>query len=458
MDNLIPIYRLRKGKLYHKENLTIPFEFGLIYEDNGKYFFELFFDETLALETIFEENIELFESNFFEIEALTEDKTKINATQIIYKSWPFHKSKGDFYCFGHLRIEEAQDKPNPNDFEDGIIPSDEDRPIYYLKLEGLKMKFSEHTNIQETRGGRVVNRFSMKGAWNHSSCQIHADFEDYYTDWRLDSDGEIVIEFLNDDFPRMKYTRYLELKDDFIGLLSFLNGAPVNIKAEYTGDYYTPSKISSHIRILYSQPNESFDSYNKFIPINDSRYKSTNIISKVFLSNFDKYIELNRKLGLNDLIFYLNSVEQARSMHERVFVQTVLLEMFSSKYAENFPSESEILVDETVFNEFKADVEELMKKYKRKFGDKFNQIKSRIPNLNQAKRQQTEVKFRALIEGVGIEITSEIEQLIQVERHRIIHSGNIGEDDFVYEAMDELIRTIIIKLIGYDGPTINTLS
>jgi len=455
MENLVPIYRLRSGTLSYKDQVVIPFCFGLVFEEDGRYFFELFFDEELSLRKVYEDNETIFLNELFAIKGRTEDGYQILGTEIIYKSLPFSKSKGNFFCFGYVRIEKEPSDLLPKHYENGIKPTPDEQSLFYLKVEGLRMHFSEHTHVEQWRNGRKVNEYDMSGAWTHSSCTIHVNYESFETDWRLDEDGEVVIEFISES-NSLRYLKFLEFKYEFISLLSFLNGAPVKVRAEYTGEYYTRPGIDSQIKYLYSIKKENNRAYNKFIPLNDAWFRGENIISRVFLFNFDKYIQVNKKLDLNNIIFYLNNAEQARSMKERVFIQTILLEMFSSTYADTLPQTSELLVDAEVFANIQIELRHILNKYKGRLGDSFAIMNGRIPHLNQAKRQQTEIKFRALVNAANIEITPEIEHILQVSRHNVIHRGDIGEDDMVYEVTDKLLRTIIINLIDYNGPTMDT--
>ncbi len=99
-----------------------------------------------------------------------------------------------------------------------------------------------------------------------------------------------------------------------------------------------------------------------------------------------------------------------------------------------------------------------MNKNKVALGSQYNLFKSKIMNLNNTKRKQTEFKFKQLIEAANIEITEEIENLL-ISRNRIIHSGDIGSSNMAvknYYLMDRLIRKIIVNLIGYEGSTIDT--
>jgi hypothetical protein len=66
---------------------------------------------------------------------------------------------------------------------------------------------------------------------------------------------DVNVEF-NDEYQNaMTYSHFLEIKHDFISLLSLINGAEVRVRKECTGSYYTIGKIDSEIVYTYSFDN-----------------------------------------------------------------------------------------------------------------------------------------------------------------------------------------------------------
>src|SRR5690606_20786215 len=99
MENLIPETRLKSGKLVFKSGLELPFITGLVFNDEGNYYFELHFDEALDLREFYEKNEREFLSNEAGcISCKTNEGGELEATGINMKTLPFWQCQGDFYC------------------------------------------------------------------------------------------------------------------------------------------------------------------------------------------------------------------------------------------------------------------------------------------------------------------------------------------------------------------------
>lgn len=451
MENLSPIIRLKSGHIEFKENLKLDFLVGFVYDKDGAYFLELHFDEFIDLHSFYQENRNAFYERDYKLMCTTDDGAKFTAPSIAMKNLPFRKSMGNFYCFDYYQIEKEL-----SDWGDGEL--NEQNTMHYVKLEGLRMHHNSHTFITADGGGKKKsNSVGENSLWDHTSVEFQVDYMCYDIIFRDTDDGEVVIEFQGES-NNMSFDLWNEIKLDFLEFLSFLNGAPVHVRAEYAGQYYTGNKLDSQFKRFFSFTKRTPKSWNKFIPINDGWYKGDRPLNKAFIQNFMKYMEVNKILDLNTIIFYLNNAEQASSIGERLFIQTILLERFSDKYAETLPDEPLKIVDEKVFEPILSELNKVLEKNKRTLDDSYNLIRSRINNINNAKRQQTDVKFRNLIKGAGIEITDEIDELL-LDRHIIIHKGELGNKKRGlrnFHLMDKLIRKIILGLIGYNGVTIET--
>jgi hypothetical protein len=454
MENLAPIYRLKSGYIEFSKELKLDFLVGFVYNDNGNYLIELHFDELKDLEGFYNQNQDAFYEDEYKLVCNTDEGHKFTAPKILMKSFPFHKSMGNFYCFDYLMIEK--------DIYEKLNEDTNKNPLKYLKLEGLRMLYSSHTFIEASRTSRLVQNKEIGGnkLWDHSVIIFQIDLISYKFIIRDDKDGEAIIEFEKPEaqYQALSYNLWEKIKLDFIEFLSFLNGAPVIIRAEYYGQYYTVGELDAQIKRLYSAQYHKPKRWNNYIPINNSWYRSDNIVNKAFFLCFEKFQELNKKLDLNTIIFYLNNAEQASSIGERIFIQTILLERFSDKYAETFDEPNTTIINSSKFQKIKEELCAVLNNHKVTLGTQFNLFRSIIMNLNNTKRKQTVFKFKQLIEGANIEITEEIEILLN-SRNRIIHSGDIGSFNEAlknYHLMDRLIRKIIVNLIGYDGVTIDT--
>lgn len=460
MDNLVPIYRLKSGHIDFNQGLKLDFLLGLVYNDEGNLYIELHFDEFLNLEEFYHNNQDAFEQDDYKLFCSTEDGYKFTAPKILMKNLPFRKSKGNFYCFDHIKIEKEIHNIPSNDLESELeIVKD---PIKYVKLEGLRIHHTSHTFIKASRAYGPVRPDEVGGdkLWDHTEVTFQLDFRSYKFIIRKDDDGESIIEFQSpqSQYLAMPYTFWEFIKLDFLEFLSFLNGAAVYIRAEYYGQYYSGGKLDAQIKKIYSAQHHKPYRWNNYIPINNAWYKGDGIVSNAFLNCFEKYRNLNVLLDLNTIIFYLNNAEQAPSMGERIFIQTILLERFSNKHAETFEDPETTIIDPDIYAPIHKELVEVLERNKKAMGGNFNLLNSKLSNINNTKRKQTDFKFRQLIQAANIELTKEVEDLL-ISRHKIVHSGDIGKSDEArknYFLMDKLLRKIIVNLIGYEGPTIDS--
>ena len=460
MDNLIPIYRLKSGHIEFNADLKLNFLMGLVFNDEGNLYIELHFDEFFHLEEFYRTNETAFRADDYKLICSTEDGHKFTAPKILMKSFPFHKSKGDFYCFDHIKIEkEIHDYPD-DDLEDRLERVA--NPLKYVKLEGLRMHHSSHTYIKASRNYGTVRPEEIGGdkLWDHSEVSFQLDFKSFKFIIRQDDDGESIIEFQSPEhqYLAMPYGLWEVIKIDFLEFLSFLNGAAVYVRSEFYGQYYTVGKLDSQVKKLYSAQHHKPNRWNDFIPINNGWYRGDRLVSTAFMTCFEKYRELNVLLDLNTIIFYLNNAEQAPSMGERIFIQTILLERFSDRYAETLEGDETTIIEEEKYTPIHEELKQVLIKHKKQLGDNFHLINSKLGNLNNTKRKQTDFKFRALIKAANIEFTPEVEDLL-ISRHKIVHLGEIGKSKEArknYFLMDKLLRKIIVNLIGYKGTTIDT--
>lgn len=450
MESLIPIYRLKSGHISLNGILKIEFIFGLIFSDDGNLYIELHFDETLDLELFYLNNEQTFQRGEHELICSTEDGYKLTATRVSMKSFPFHMSKCDLYCFGHIQIEKKVYEVDNSSNQ-----------IRYVKLEGLRMKHTDLTFIDTIRTYGTVPKEKPDGTQkrDHSTIILNLDSESYLLIIRDHEDGESIVEFQNqkDGYTPFSYELWESIRLDFLHFLSFLNGAEIYIRAEYFGQYHSIGKLDAQIKKIHSIKKNSPIRWNDFIPINNNSYTHDRLVSYAFLTCFENYRKLNTGFDLNTLIFYLNNSEQSTSMGERVFIQTILLEKFSDKYAEMFDNDVTTVIDPILFDPILGELKNVIGKHRKTFGDSINLINSRLTNLNRTKRKQTDFKFRELIKAANIELTDKIEKLL-ISRHQFVHRGDIGESEEAktnYLLMDSLFRKILANMIGYDNVSIN---
>lgn len=446
------IYRIKKGNL-KSENYNIPFDFGIVTTVNKKFFVELYVNDTFDLNIFTGRNRQNFD-NYFKIDCLTEENNLLEMYQLSMRRIQPGISKLKLVCFDKIKhIKLSRDLQNEI-IEDEM--ENDKNLLYYLVLEGLKLEFTDFTHKEIRRGGKLINELDNFDR-DHTSFCINTNNTLYNLTFSRELDSEDIIVEFNDEYPNViTYTHYLEIKNDFISLLSLINGAEVRVRKECTGSYYSIGKIDSEIVYTYSFDSIRNERYNRYIPINNPFNRGDNILNKFYMSCFQNYRNWNEKINLNSIVFYLTNSEQTKSIEEKVFIQMIAFERITTQYANNINGEKAIFRPETEdYAPIKEELLQVIEKHREKFGDCYNTIKSKIGNLNYIKRLNTTEKMYRIINDMGIEINSNIENLVENCRHNTIHDGEIGQGEEAilnFYLLDELLREIILRLIKYEGP------
>jgi hypothetical protein len=425
-------YRIKKGNLTSNET-NIPIDFGLIFNEDGIFILELYASEKFDLHH-FMKNEHIFNINQnYQLDCATEKNSLLLIDDLYVTTITPHMSKVELVCYGkmkHTKIKDfLQDQMN------------EKHNLYYLILEGLKMDFYNVTEQIKYRNGKEILDFtdfksdhtvSLLRFENHPYNQIF--YEDIKT-------GCTIVEFSDDSNATLFYEKFLEIRSDYIYALSLLNGAEVRIRKECTGSYFTVGKPDSEIVITYSFNKIKQQKLNKYIPLNNPSYRNENTLNQLFTFCFDNYVEWNKKIDLNTIVFYLNNSEQVKSINERVFIQMIALERLSTLYVRYLGETEEFLPSAENFKPIKNELFQVIEKYKKKFGNSYDIVKSKVGNLNQIKRLGTKEKMFKLVQDVNIPVTEPIENLINLVRDNTIHEGDIGKDKEAlinYHLLDEL--------------------
>jgi len=345
--------------------------------------------------------------------------------------------------------------------------NNENPTLFYLELEGLQMSFSELTRISRARGGIEIKDFNMwkrdytKALLIFDSPIVHCN--SYNMNFYKSKENEnIIVAFPNygdEGSSILQYKIFKELKWDFISLLSLLNGAEVAIRKEYIGGFYNDG-IGSQEVITYSFKTIRNEKHNTYIPLNNDFHQSNNILNHVFVFCFNKYVSENKKFDLNRIIFYLNGAQKSNRIEEIFFVQIIALERLAQKYVETLSEVDVLVLAEATFEPIKKDLLAVLKKHSLTIGDKLTELGGKIGELHKIKRTSTEYKFLKLLEYARIPLTQDIEKIIDEVRHKTIHHGEIGSGNQGirnYFVLDELLRDIILNIIGYDQSRVSRL-
>jgi hypothetical protein len=173
------------------------------------------------------------------------------------------------------------------------------------------------------------------------------------------------------------------------------------------------------------------------------------------MKSFEKYVKLNKQLEFNVIVGFLNNAERLTSIKERFFINIIAFERLCSRYADYIGASESFVPNEDDFKPIKEDLLHIIQKHEKDFGNYLNRARSIVGGLNRIKPHSTGDKMYRLIQDVGIPIDVDIERLVNEVRHTSVHKGEIGskEEAYInYNLLDELIREIILRLVGYDGP------
>lgn len=462
------LYRIKKG-LLQGGDFNIPFDFGLVFFDKGFYKMDFYISESYPLyqyppysresrsEVEQQDMALLFQ--IFRMTALTDDNNLIASSDLHVNSFERHLFKISMTSYGrvvHRLVRREEEAPVDIENFNGAN-------LYYIELEGFKIDFSDFTEVQRERGGIEIDRHS-RYKHDHTSAVLIYNHTDYNTSnsfpvifsKKLDSDN-IVISFSPANERQgspIPYNIFTTIRRDFVSLLSFANGSETRIISEHIGEYYRISEIYSQITILYSGTPVDNKNYSGFFSLGKSVARSERILNNLLFNCFNNYVEQNKIYDLNRLIFHINGANRADNLQERFYILIIALERLAKKHVDSIDSKDFLFIDKNKYDPIKQELYQILDKHSDILGDKINSFKGRIGELNITKSKSTEFKFVKLLEFVNIPITPEIQKIIYEVRHEAVHYGETGdnrESVINYHELDELLRLIIIRLIGYKG-------
>lgn len=408
------VYRVKNGQIL-SDRETIPFNFGIIFNHNGLLKIELYVDEIFNLSAFSDGKDSKYWNKEYNIDCITEERNELELDRLMFTSINYNLSKIEMVCYGKMTHKIVKEKSHKH--------TDDNSKIHYLELEGLKMEFCDVTEEIRARRGKEINNFNNYKRDHTSALLVSEEHQYHQVFYKADNSENIIVEFPDGSNHKLSLKKYQEIKLEYVAILSFLNGATVRVRKEFTGSYYTMGKVDSEVVITYSFQKINNSRYNRYIPLNNRFRRSENVINKFMMFNFDKYCDWNRKIDLNSIIFYLNNSEQSKSMEEKVFIQMIAFERITTKYAEYLGEKEEFLPNRDDFQQIRQELIDVIDKYKGDFGNAYSTVKSKICNLNQIKRLSTTDKMYRIINDCNINITESIEKLIDVVRHKTIHEG-----------------------------------
>jgi hypothetical protein len=458
------VYRIKKGNL-SIQSTNIPFDFGLVFEEDGIFYFDFYVAEHFDLLSFMNNEEKIYLKDNFSMKANTDKNNELEATELTLRNITPHQSFIKMQSYGFIKHTEVKENYGQNETED---KEDKKQTLFYLEIEGLKMQYTDLTKTIKARGGVKINEYNDWEKDHTSAVLIYNsptkigcnNFK--FTFFPCESGNNIYVElpnYLDNGQNVLYYEVYKEFKMDLIFFLSLFNGAEVAIRKEFIGGFYNIGKVNSQTIINYSFKNIKNESYNKYIPLNNPFNEGDHILGYAFIHCFNSFVLENKKLDLNSIIFYLNGAEQAGSIQEKFFIQIIAFERLSQKYVESIENSDSFIIDDTTYKPIKDELLLVLSKYRKgEFKNVIDNLKGKIGDLNKVKRTSTEYKFKQLFEYAKIKITPEIQIIIDETRHKSVHHGEIGQgNDGVknYLVLDELLRDIILNIINYDRARIS---
>jgi hypothetical protein len=458
------VYRIKKGNL-SIQTLDIPFDFGLVFEEEGIFYIDVYVAEQFDLLSFMNNKEKIYLNDNFFLKAKTDKKNELEATELSLRNITPHQSFIKLQSYGFIKHTEVRENYVGKEKEDN---TDQMQTLFFLEIEGLRIEYTDLTETIKARGGVKINEFND---WerDHTSAVLiynsptkigYNNFK--FTFFPCESGNNIYVELPNyrDNGPNVLfYDVYKEFKRDLVFFLSFLNGAEVAIRKEFIGGFYNIGKVNSQTIISYSFKTIKTESYNKYIPLNNPFNRVDHILGYAFIHCFNQFVLENKKLDLNSIIFYLNGAEQAGSIEEKFFVQIIAFERLAQKYVESIENSDSFIIDDSTYKPIKDELLLVLNKYsKGNLKNSIDNLKGKIGDLNKVKRTSTEYKFKKLLEYSKINITPEIQVIIDEARHKSVHHGEIGQgNDGIknYLVLDELLRDIILNIINYDRARIS---
>jgi hypothetical protein len=444
------VYTLTSGQIKSQEsNCEIPF--ALVFLDNGIYRVETFFKD----EDFFDKN----KNSYFTIIGKTEKEYDIEIFGLSYTKYKYNSRKAELICHQHIKI--TDNRPNGYDKTQEEIELGD--LIWFVELEGMKMKFANHTTTEKYRNTGKIDKINIP-EFDHTSCTFQINHPDILgntfelTFLENPKNGNILIDFASHREHNPFYFKYyLKIRNELLSFLSFINGGTVFIRKELTGISFNEKALDSQIVYHYSRKKKNDFHCNDYIPINEHHSYSSPIFNNLFLFCFDSFFQLNKTLEFNSLIFSLNNSTQTAGLEERYFILITAFEKICSDYSKLKDSDNKTLIAKDTFDkEIKQDLFDLLENKKSiiisENNSAFHTFKARIGGINKNNDDIVQRMYEFL-DYAKIPVNELVKSLVEKERHEAVHEGIIGNTDEEriknYWKLDHILRDSILNLIGY---------
>src|SRR5690606_1948177 len=135
------VYRIKKGNL-SIQTLNIPFDFGLVFEEDGIFYIDVYVAEHFDLLSFMDNEEKIYLKDNFFLKAKTDKNNELEATELSLRNITPHHSFIKLQSYGFINHTEVRDNYGSKEKEDD---PDKKQTLFYLEIEGLKMQFTDLT-------------------------------------------------------------------------------------------------------------------------------------------------------------------------------------------------------------------------------------------------------------------------------------------------------------------------
>jgi len=448
------LYRIIDATLECKGD-SLKISYAICFEENGIFSFD-----TRVTDMEFYKK---YRNSYIALHGLTDDHHRIEAKGLFISSFKMPSGSIILTCDRFIRIIKSW---NGELIKEYIPFTVNHSRVYGIELEGLKMHFSDRTDIERYRKyGKIEDLIDFK--FDHNQCGLlikDESLEKYYSVLfsAHSQNDNILVEFVSQSGHHdLFYEDYKRIRSTFIQFLSFINGAHILLRKEFTGNFHSlpgMGNVETEITSTYSRKPLDKQYYSDYLPINQDHTMTDRILPILMLKGFNNYYKFNKTLDLNALVASLNDAYQTSGSRERYYILITALERIVNNFIKPNQKSNNLLETDFFNNTLKAELLKTIENYRSEIKSQNNAaydiFKSRIGGLNKLRENDNKQKFYQFFDFCKIDGSPYIINLIEVERNQAVHEGKVGNDDneayTLYLKLDHLLRDIVLNLIDYD--------
>lgn len=435
------------------ELLNIPF--AVCFLENGVYSFDTRIHDS--------DFYKKYRDSYIVLKGTTDSNHKIEAVGLFISKFVTPSKAATLACDKFVKITKPWGGEFKNDIEES---STENKRVFAIELEGLKIRYSDRTEIERYRRSGKLEDF-LNFEFDHNECVILLNNnvlqKNYSVLLTANSQNEnTFIEFVTKEgYDDLFEDDFKKFRAAFIQFLSFINGAPLLLRKQFSGNFHTISgsgNVDAEITAIYSHKPLDKLYYSEYLPINWNHGMTNDILPILFLDGFNNYYIQNQTLDLNSLVSSLNEAHQTGGPKEQYYILITALEKIVNNFYKK-GNKSETLIQPAIFNNsIKSELLRVLENYKAeiKTDNKaaYDIFKSRIGGINKIKDNDNKQKFYQFFNFCNIEVSPYLSNLIEVERNQAVHEGKVGNDEndalSAYLKLDHLLRDVILNLMQYN--------